>query len=215
MLLPPDAYELIGKAVAQQFKLIDARVDALVAKTELNLSQLTSKAEAVIIQIKDGKDGSDGLNGKDGRDGINGKDGSDGLNGKDGVDGKDGLNGSDGKDGIDGKDGAPGEKGEKGDSGEKGEAGEKGDPGIISAEAIAEAYKGVWTEGEYDRGQIVTWGGSLWLSLAKSADKPGEANENWKLIVKRGRDGKDGKNGDKGEKGEKGLKGDKGEIGYA
>jgi hypothetical protein len=106
-------------------------------------------------------------------------------------------------------------QGPKGDKGDPGEQGPQGAPGMITAEALADAYKGIWEEGEHERGEIVTWGGSLWLALAKSSDRPGEANENWKLIVKRGRDGKDGKNGDKGDKGEKGLKGDKGEIGYA
>ena len=42
------------------------------------------------------KNGINGTNGIDGKDGLNGKDG------KDGVDGKDGLNGKDGKDGLNG-----------------------------------------------------------------------------------------------------------------
>ena len=186
VMLPPDAYEWIGKAVAQQFEMFNAKFDAMQAKHELALASIEAKCERRIAEVKDGKDGADGLNGKDG------------------------LNGIDGKDGLNGKDG------EKGDRGDRGEPGEKGDPGIVSAEALADIHQGIWVEGkEYLRGQIVTWGGSLWLSLAKNADKPGEQNANWKLIVKRGRDGKDGKDGKDGPEGKQGPKGDKGEIGYA
>lgn len=190
MLLPPDAYELIGKAVGQHLELANARLDALVAKTELHLSQLTNKAEAVILQIKDGKDGAPGPKGEKGDAGEKGEKG---------------------------ERGDPGEKGEKGDQGERGdvgERGEKGDPGIVSAEALADVHQGVWSEGvEYLRGQVVTHGGSQWLCLKTGTDKPGDGSESWRLVVKRGRDGKNGES-IKGEKGEKGEKGDKGERGY-
>jgi hypothetical protein len=62
--------------------------------------------------------------------------------------------------------------------------------------AVAEAvkalpkieYRGVWSEGEYTKGQVTTWGGSGWICrVERSSAKPG-TNEDWQLFVKRGRD---------------------------
>lgn len=55
---------------------------------------------------------------------------------------------------------------------------------------IADIYKGVWKEGEFQRGQLVTQGGSLFLAQRDTTDKP-ETSDAWKLVVKRGRDGRD------------------------
>lgn len=55
---------------------------------------------------------------------------------------------------------------------------------------IADAYKGGWHEGAYARGDIATFGGSLFLALADTTAKP-ETTPDWKLVVKRGRDGRD------------------------
>ncbi len=51
-------------------------------------------------------------------------------------------------------------------------------------------YRGIWQEGEYDKGDVVTWGGSMFHCDAKTTGKP-EASGDWKLCAKRGRDGKD------------------------
>jgi hypothetical protein len=51
--------------------------------------------------------------------------------------------------------------------------------------------RGVWREGEYQKGDAVTWGGSLWIAQEKTSEKP-ETGAGWRLAVKRGRDGKDG-----------------------
>lgn len=48
-------------------------------------------------------------------------------------------------------------------------------------------YRGVWREGEYERGDTVTWGGSLWVALEDTTDKP-ETGKAWQLAAKRGRD---------------------------
>lgn len=54
-------------------------------------------------------------------------------------------------------------------------------------------YRGVFTEREYERGDTVTWAGSLWhCDAAKTTEKPGEGSSSWTLAAKRGRDGKDG-----------------------
>lgn len=53
-------------------------------------------------------------------------------------------------------------------------------------------YRGVFTPQEYQAGDAVTFGGSLWHCNATTSDKPGEpGSKGWTLAVKRGRDGKD------------------------
>lgn len=50
-------------------------------------------------------------------------------------------------------------------------------------------YRGVYQDGEYQAGDLVTWGGSLWHADKATCDKPG--TDDWTLAAKRGRDGKD------------------------
>jgi hypothetical protein len=52
-------------------------------------------------------------------------------------------------------------------------------------------YREVWREGEYDRGDVVTWGGSTWHCQRKTTEKPSFGCADWKLMVKEGRPGKD------------------------
>lgn len=52
-------------------------------------------------------------------------------------------------------------------------------------------YRAVWRAGEYEPGDVVTWGGSAWHCQEKTTDEPGNGSTSWKLMVKRGRDGKD------------------------
>lgn len=129
---------------------------------------------------KDGKNGNDGQPGRDGRDGfpgIPGKDGAAGLNGKDGKDGF----------GLEDFDAALAEDGRTLTlSFRRGEL--KVDRIIRLATMI---YREVWRDGEYDRGDVVTWGGSAWHCQEKTTDKPG-TSQAWKLMVKEGARGKDG-----------------------
>jgi hypothetical protein len=67
-------------------------------------------------------------------------------------------------------------------------------------------YRGIWSEGEYQRGDTVTRDGSLWHCERTTCDRPGDTTD-WKLATKRGRDGKDGKNGERGERGLQGQPG--------
>lgn len=55
-------------------------------------------------------------------------------------------------------------------------------------------YRGVYREGEsYERGDTVTWAGSLWHCDADTTAKPDAVGSKaWTLAAKRGRDGKDG-----------------------
>lgn len=51
-------------------------------------------------------------------------------------------------------------------------------------------YRGVWTVGEYQRGDSVTYAGNQWVALSDTDEKPGEG-KTWQLSVRKGRDGKD------------------------
>lgn len=52
-------------------------------------------------------------------------------------------------------------------------------------------YRKVYAEKvSYERGDVVTWGGSSWVALKDAPQgKPGDASRDWQLIVKKGRDG--------------------------
>jgi hypothetical protein len=174
---------------------------------------------------KDGADGRDGLNGRDGRDaadlGRAFKDDSGQLiltltNGdviETGI--RDGMNG---RDGTDGKDGERGPAGfsldsfdtEMKDGGRtlvlKFASGETVETHDLHFDALI--YRGVFKDGQtYERGDMVTWGGSLWHCDEMTGGKPIEGGKSWTLAAKKGRDGKDGKNGDAGPEGKKGEPG--------
>lgn len=46
-------------------------------------------------------------------------------------------------------------------------------------------YRGVWSEGDYQKGDMVTQGGGLWHCQRATEAKPG-ADDSWRLAVKRG-----------------------------
>jgi len=54
--------------------------------------------------------------------------------------------------------------------------------------------RGVYkAESDYQRGDAVTWGGSLWIAQKDSPESKPGMGDGWRLAVKKGRDGKDGK----------------------
>jgi integrin beta 3 len=138
---------------------------------------------------------------------VPGRDGAIGEKGDKGADGKDGLNGRDGtlenlKMLFDGertvtfcfKDGTPIEG------------------GVIRFPIVLD--KDVWTaSATYEQGDVVSWGGSMWIARQTTTAKPGTADPAsaaWRLAVQRGREGKPGKDGNPGPPGPKGDKGDEG-----
>lgn len=72
-------------------------------------------------------------------------------------------------------------------------------------------YRDVWLEGKtYQAGDVVTWGGAMWVAKEATSAKPGlptVESRAWKLCVKAGRDGKVGPAGPKGADGRDGLAG--------
>lgn len=141
--------------------------------------------------------GEKGEPGKDGERGPEGPQGIPGRDGRDGLPGEKGLNGKDGRDGIDGKDGSDGLGFDDLDMTHDGERGfvlrfargEKVKEFAFTIPIVLD--RGVYkAESEYQRGDAVTWAGSLWIAQGETKAKPGEG-DGWRLAVKKGRDGKD------------------------
>lgn len=61
-------------------------------------------------------------------------------------------------------------------------------------ESDAIPYQGTYeNDRQYQRGQFVTFNGSLWHANKTTKQSPGSGSSDWQLAVKRGRDGKDAK----------------------
>jgi hypothetical protein len=165
-----------------------------------------------IPAAKDGKDGQPGVNGKDGRDGVDGKDAEPVSEAAiaDAVAAKFERRFSDmalswerqardefqraidrmpaPKDGRDGKDAAPIESLEITQT-ERSVTIKLGSvERTIKLDTILD--RGVWEQKRYEKGDAVTYGGSLWIAQQDTTDAPG-ASKAWRLAVKKGRDGRD------------------------
>jgi hypothetical protein len=54
-------------------------------------------------------------------------------------------------------------------------------------------YRGYWEAGEmYSKSSLVTHGGSLWLAVQPTQERPGNSDA-WEMVAKRGRDGRHAK----------------------
>jgi hypothetical protein len=71
-MLPPDAYEMLGKAAAERFETYTAKLDAMIAKQELHLERLTAQVERKLAEVKDGAPGEKGDRGEKGDPGNDG-----------------------------------------------------------------------------------------------------------------------------------------------
>lgn len=180
----------------------DGKDGASVDPAELQ-RMVAAAVEKAMSAIQIPKDGAPGLNGKDGV-GLAGalldRAGSLVVTLTDGstrdlgpVIGKDGAAGAPGKDGRDGFSLDDFDLEKKDDRtvilkfvrGDVAERYEMHFPVMI--------YRGVFRDGDaYERGDTVTWGGSLWHCDADTTDKPDGQQKHWTLAAKRGRDGKDG-----------------------
>jgi len=193
---------------------LDAMREAIPAAPEVPdfakmIADAVSAAVAAIPAPKDGKDGERGPQGEKGGDGHDGvglagalieRSGELAMTLTNGVVQKLGLvvgkDGDNGKDGVSGRDGADGlgfehmilEHDEHGRAVAKFVRGDVVKsivlPGIVD--------RGPFRAGEeYQKGDAVSYGGSLWIAQDKTADRP-DGGSGWRLAVKRGRDGKDG-----------------------
>lgn len=163
-----------------------------------------------------GRDGQNGKNGADGRDGTDGRDGERGADGIGlagafinrggelvvtltngeakplgpvvGRDGDPGAAGQDGADGLGFDDMAIEHDGGRNIvlRWSRGEVEKRAE---ISFPVVMDA--GVFSDGKsYQSGDGVTWGGSYWIALEDTTERPGDSKA-WRLAVRRGRDGKE------------------------
>lgn len=169
-----------------------------------------------------GPQGEPGIKGDRGDPGESGQPGERGEKGDPGERGTDGNPGAPGERGEKGDPGHPGERGKRGEKGDPGERGDPGRDGVATRDelhelikaGVAEAikamgpqvtenvrktlpkveYRGVFTEGgTYARGDLATWGGSVWHCDQETTEKPDGPSKHWTLAVKKGRDGRDGR----------------------
>jgi hypothetical protein len=182
----PDVEAIVMATVHKAIETIERPKDGQNGRDGKDADPEIIKAEVAraVAAVPAPKDGRDGLPGRDGKDGI-GQKGVDGINGQDGKDGRDGL-------GLDDLDVLY--------DGErtftfKWAAGDRSAEKSFVVPVLI--YRDVYAEGKtYQAGDVVTWGGGMFVAKAETSAKPGLPSEDsraWKLCVKAGRDGKAGK----------------------
>lgn len=200
----PDIPAMINEVVTAAVSTIPAPQDGKSVTVDDVLPLIASEVEKRVRELPPPKDGQPGRDGLDVKEMFRAEGGhlvavmSDGTTRDLGVFvGKDGEPGKPGKDGKDGRDGFNLEEFDATvmddgrtvllsfDRGDFAYKVELGFPVMI--------YRGVFKDGEYAKGDTVTWGGSLWhCDAEKTTEKPGDGSWAWTLCAKKGRDGKDG-----------------------
>jgi hypothetical protein len=126
------------------------------------------------------------------------------LKAKEPQPGRDGLPGAPGPAGRDGRDGAAGADGLGFDDLQLEFDGERRVTfKLVDGERVkvlptvvisCQIYRGVYRpETSYERGDTVSFGGSIWCSKTDTCEKPGNGCKDWQLACKHGRDGRDGR----------------------
>ena len=198
----PDVAPMIEQAVKDAVSAIPAPQDGKSVTLDDVAPLIKEAVGEAVSAIPAPRDGFDGNDGKDGRDGLDVKEMfraeggrlvavmSDGTTrdlgvfvGKDGDPGRDGFNLEDFDATL------------KDDGRTVLLAFRRGEH-VVERELGIQTmiYRGVFSEGKaYERGDTVTFGGSLWHCDEATESKPGEGQKSWTLAAKRGRDGKPGK----------------------
>lgn len=121
-----------------------------------------------------------------GRDGLPGAPGRPGTPGENGIDGKDGANGRDGRDGFTLDDLSVELK-----DGRTLLMTLRSDDRTVTREvqlAGLPIYRGIYTaKGAYQDGDLVTYGGSVWLAQKQTSEPPKGPGDAWRLVVKGGK----------------------------
>lgn len=199
-----------ARAKAHADAAVQKALDAIPAAAELPempelpdiASMVVEAVEKAVKAIPAPQDGKEGKKGDPGRNGLDVKDlfradggrlvavMSDGTTkdlgvfvGKDGEPGRDGTDGKDGADGLGFEDMGF----EADEHGRVLAKFQRGDvvktirlPGIVD--------RGPYKSGEsYEKGDAVSYGGSLWIAQEPTGDKP-DGSKAWRLAVKKGRD---------------------------
>lgn len=220
---PQEFAEIVTTAIKAATAPMVARIVALEARAAVPGRDGRDGSPGVAGEK--GMDGKPGLDGAPGRDGRDGTAGAIGEKGMDGLHGKDGLPGLDGRDGRDGLAGPVGEKGLDGLHGKDGLAGADGRDGTL--ENLKVLYDGERTltlcfkngdpidggivvlpipldrgvyrpDAVYEKGDAVTYGGSVFIAQMATTARPEDGSRAWRLAVKHGREGKPGLNGKDG-----------------
>jgi hypothetical protein len=55
--------------------------------------------------------------------------------------------------------------------------------------------RGYWRAGKYEQGDIATEGGTAYIALRETDERPAQGCKDWRILARKGRDGKDGRNG--------------------
>lgn len=155
-----------------------------------------------------GHDGAPGAAGERGIDGAAGRDGRDGVQGPIGERGKDGRDGIDGKDGLGFDDARQFHNFKDLDFGiEFLRAGEVIRKFTWPMPTLADYHCGPFRVGaSYKRGQCATFGGSTYLCVRDTDQKP-KQSEDWRAIAEHGLPGRSGKDGERGAPGSAGRDG--------
>lgn len=192
---------------------LDPQEFAELVTTAIKTAMAPVVARLVVLEARaavPGRDGRDGTNGAAGLDGKSGLDGQPGRDGRDGAPGAQGFAGQKGFDGVNGTDGQPGANGRDGTldnlkavyDGERTltlcfKDGTPLDGGVIVLPIPID--RGVYRpESTYEKGDAVTYGGSVFIAQMPTAARPDDASRAWRLAVKHGREGKPGLNGKDG-----------------
>ena len=175
--------------------------DGLDGPSADDIAHLVRQAVAAIPAPRDGADGKDGRDGADVTGSFLDQEGNLVLTLSNGA--AKNVGRVVGRDGAPGKDGAPGRDGfglkdfdadlmddgrtvrlKFDDGSDISFAVELGFPTMI--------YRGVYREGEYQKGDTVTYGGSLWhCNQDGTTQKPDDGSKAWTLAAKRGRDARE------------------------
>lgn len=179
-----------GKAFgAEMVEIVKGYVGKALTPVLERIAALEAREPVPGPQGEKGADGAPGERGPEGPQGIPGRDGRDGLPGEKGLNGKDGIDGKDGRDGLGFDDIQMLHDGERSFT-VRFARGEQVKEFAFTIPTVLD--RGVYKAGdEYERGDAVTWAGSLWIAQNETKEKPGEGG-GWRLAVKKGRDGKDG-----------------------
>jgi Collagen triple helix repeat (20 copies) len=194
------------RAMESELKLARAEFAAMLER----LARAEAETKEQRINLR-GETGPPGAAGEPGKDGAAGESGSPGRDGRDGLPGVAGAQGERGRDGTDGKDGLGFDAARQVEDSEH-FAIEflRGDEVVrkftFSKPTLADFHCGPYRAGEsYRRGQCATYGGSTFLCLRATSQKP--ETSDWQLIVKHGLPGRNGKDGERGPAGPVGQAG--------
>ena len=175
----------------------EARMDACEAKMgayETTMPDMTMAVRDLVKDVSTVRERIAAVEVRAAIPGPPGPQGPVGPQGHDGAIGPVGPSGPAGRDGVDGADGIAIEDLAITQTGERSVTLGSPRKAIGTVTFPFAIYRGVWVEGQtYERGDGVTWAGSMWHCNEPTTTKPGDGTKAWTLTVKRGRDGKDGK----------------------